>query len=97
MRARCLGLIALVAFTALANFVTGCTPSAERVCGRKMRLSEDRFGKLDPASRKKGFAHCIELAKEEQRVSPAKYKCRANCVLDGRKLDEVMECDKSCG
>lgn len=73
-----------------------CTPSAERVCARKMRLSEDRFGKLDPVSHKKGFLHCIELATEERRQNPARYKCRGNCVLDARKLDELADCDQTC-
>lgn len=80
----------------LAVALAGCTPSAERLCGRKMRLSEDRFGKLDPASRKKGYAHCIELANQEKRENPKRYRCRAACVLDARHLDDAMECDKSC-
>lgn len=74
----------------------GCTPSAERVCARKMKLSEDRFGKLDPVSHKAGFRHCVELAIEERKKDPKGYKCRGNCLLDARHLDELADCDKSC-
>lgn len=87
---RFLSLAALV-LTAL-----GCTPSEERVCARKVKLSEDRFGKMDPVSHRKGFKHCIDLAKEERSKNPVRYKCRGNCVLDARHLDEIGECEQAC-
>ncbi len=81
---------------ALALLLIACTPSEERVCARKIKLSEDRFGKMDRVSHRKGFLHCIELAKDERAKHPARYKCRADCVLDARHLDEIGECEQAC-
>lgn len=83
------GLLALVV-------LAGCTPGVERVCARRMRVSEDRFGKLDPVAHKKGFLHCVELAKREKQENLPRYKCRADCVLDHKHLDDVGECEAKC-
>ena len=80
----------------LGVVLAGCTPSAERVCGRRMRVSEDRFGKLDPLSHRKGFEHCIELANLEKRENLARYKCRADCVFDNKHIEDVGECESKC-
>jgi hypothetical protein len=74
----------------------GCTPSVERVCSHKVRLSEDRFGKMDPVSHKAGLRHCIELANREKKENLARYKCRSACVLDARHLDEIDACERGC-
>jgi hypothetical protein len=74
----------------------GCTPSAERVCAKRMRVSEDRFGKLDPVSHRKGFVHCVEVAEKEKRENLPRYKCRADCVLDHKHLEDVGECEAKC-
>ncbi len=76
--------------------IAGCTPSAERVCARKVKLSEDRFGKMDPVSHKKGFRHCVELAEREKREHPARYECRSACVLDAKHLDDIDACEREC-
>lgn len=76
--------------------LVGCTPSAERVCAKRMRVSEDRFGKLDPPAHRKGFQHCLELANREKRDNLPRYKCRADCVLEHKHLDEVGECEAKC-
>jgi hypothetical protein len=77
-------------------FLCACTPSPERVCARKMRLSEERFGRTDPATRKRGIEHCLELARAEKQADPKKYKCRADCFLEHKRLDDAAECDKRC-
>jgi hypothetical protein len=74
----------------------GCTPSPERVCGWRMRLSEERFGKTDAATHRNGLKHCLDLAKRERATNPARYKCRADCALDARHLDQIFECEKNC-
>ena len=73
-----------------------CTPSAERLCARKMRLSEERFGRSDPDTRKRGIEHCLELARAEKKADQKKYKCRADCFFDNKRLDDAAECDKHC-
>ena len=88
-------LRALVFFAACLA-VAGCTPSTERVCARKVKLSEDRFGKMDPVSHKQGFRHCVELAEREKREHLERYKCRSACVLDAKHLDDVDMCEREC-
>jgi hypothetical protein len=61
-----------------------------------MRVSEDRFGKLDPVSHRKGFEHCIELANREKRDNLTRYKCRADCVFEYKHRVDVGECDSMC-
>lgn len=80
----------------LGLLLIGCTPSPERVCGWRMRLSEERFGRSDPATRRRGVEHCLELARKERAENPARYKCRSLCALDSRHLDQVFECEKNC-
>lgn len=92
-----MGAVRLLRFVVIPSLLlAGCTPSEERVCARKIKLSEDRFGKMDPVSHKKGFIHCIELAKEERQKNLPRYKCRSDCVLDARHLDEIGDCERSC-
>lgn len=83
-------------FLAAGLALAGCTPSAERVCARKVKLSEDRFGKMDPISHKQGFRHCVELAERDKRDNLARYKCRSACVLDAKHLDEIEACERDC-
>lgn len=80
----------------LLVLLAGCTPGAERVCARRMKVSEDRFGKLDPVSHRKGFVHCVELAEREKRENLPRYKCRADCVLDHKHLEDVGDCEAKC-
>jgi len=88
--------VLLFTFSFFVILGAGCAPSVERVCARRMRVSEDRFGKLDPVSHRKGFEHCIELANREKRDNLARYKCRADCAFDYKHLEDVGECEAKC-
>lgn len=86
--------VALAAVAAVAA-VAGCTPSPERLCERKMQLVQ-RMGKMDADTWREGFRHCVELAREEQRANPEKYRCRADCVIAAKRLTDAAECDQKC-
>lgn len=76
--------------------LAACTPSPERVCARKVRLSEERFGRTDPDTRRRGVEHCLDLARQEKKSDPKRYKCRADCLFETKRLDDAAECDQHC-
>ena len=76
--------------------LSACTPSPERVCARKMKMSEERFGRSDPDTRRRGIEHCLDLARQEKTADPTRYKCRAECFFENKRLDDAAECDKRC-
>ncbi|GAC1353065.1 MAG: hypothetical protein NVSMB1_22450 [Polyangiales bacterium] len=93
---RALRFIVAPAVALLSLLIIGCTPSPERLCARKMRLSEDQWGKMAPEVHRLGLKNCIEDARQRQRDDKKRYACHADCVMSSKGLYDGADCERQC-